>query len=149
MNKTAINLQNTNPSLNPLEGPACPYCGEKSILRPASYIYTGRPDIEKNMWVCKNYPECDSYVGTHGHGAWQNFPMGILANRGLRDLKKRCHTLFDHQWKARKVPRGRMYVWLQITMGLSEPDAHIGELDRKQCERLLIMLEELYKKPVI
>lgn len=149
MNITATNLQNTNPKLDPNKGPLCPYCNCHSILRPAVYIYPTRPDIDKTMWVCKNYPDCDAYVGTHAFGAWQNFPLGRLADRELRDLKKKCHILLDHKWKAHKVPRTDMYLWVQRIMGLSEPQAHIGELDSNQCYKLMEALNELYNKPAV
>lgn len=145
MNKTATDLQKTNPGIkDPKKGPLCPYCNQHSILRPAQFIYFNRPDINKNLWVCSNYPTCDAYVGTHDNGAWQNFPLGRLANRELRDMKHKLHTLFDHKWKSGKISRGAMYIWLQKTMSLSEPYAHIGELDQNQCDKLMQELNKFY-----
>ena len=41
--------------------PRCPYCGSHTILRSADGIY--RENARNDMlYVCKNYPVCDSYV---------------------------------------------------------------------------------------
>ena len=42
----------------------CPYCGSPAVLRSADGIYR---DNSKNtmLYVCKNYPACDSYVRVH------------------------------------------------------------------------------------
>jgi hypothetical protein len=142
MNRTAIELQNSNPKLDPAKGPTCPCCQAHSQLVPASDIYTGRPDLDFNMWYCKS---CDTYVGTHKTGPWRDFPMGSLADAQLRNLRKQCHTLFDHKWKEKQMNRKAMYVWLQQQMGLAEPDAHIGELNANQCLTLIGKLNSLYK----
>ena len=39
--------------------PRCPYCGSHTILRSADGIY--RENARNDMlYVCKNYPACDS-----------------------------------------------------------------------------------------
>ena len=58
----------------------CPYCGGTVVYRSADGIYH---DNSKGMmlYVCSNYPECDSYVRVH---AGTNIPVGSLANHELR-----------------------------------------------------------------
>lgn len=53
----------------------CPYCGSPAVLRSADGIYR---DNSKNtmLYVCKNYPACDSYVRVH---TGTNIPVGSLA----------------------------------------------------------------------
>lgn len=144
MNQTAELLKKqNNGKLVSFEGPTCPYCNTMSILRPESFIYQGHY-TDKNFWVCRNYPECHSYVGTHGHGIWMNYPLGRLANPELRKLKTSAHTLFDHIWKTGTMPRGKMYEWMRKTMKLTEPEAHIGELDDVRCQELINHLNILY-----
>lgn len=42
----------------------CPHCGAVAIIRPASEIYDD-PRRKDELYVCKNYPACKSYVGMH------------------------------------------------------------------------------------
>lgn len=69
----------------------CPYCGGTVVYRSADGIYH---DNSKGMmlYVCSNYPECDSYVRVH---AGTNIPVGSLANHELRSLRRTAHHYFD------------------------------------------------------
>ena len=69
----------------------CPYCDRPAILRPASYIYKDKAR-EDYLYVCSNYPECNSYVGVHS-GTMS--PKGSLANGDLRNKRIRTHQIFD------------------------------------------------------
>ena len=42
----------------------CPYCGAHAALQKGSYVY-GENSKEEYLYVCTNYPLCDSYVGVH------------------------------------------------------------------------------------
>lgn len=144
MNKTAELLKKQNGGkIVSFEGPVCPYCNQKSVLREESFVYkTGYTG--KNYWVCANYPTCHSYVGTHGYGIWMNFPLGRLANSELRKLKSNAHALFDQFWKTKTIDRGKMYAWLREKMNLTEPEAHIGEMNEEQCHELIQHLNNLF-----
>lgn len=45
----------------------CPYCGATMVLRDAPYVYptTKKAKDWGSVWVCENYPKCDTYVGCH------------------------------------------------------------------------------------
>ena len=69
--------------------------------------------------------------------------MGSLANKQLRELRKKCHKLFDAQWKGKpneKLVRRKCYVWLQGFTHLPEELAHIGMFNVEQCETLIAEL---------
>ena len=74
----------------------CPYCGSPAVLRSADGIYR---DNSKNtmLYVCKNYPACDSYVRVH---TGTNIPVGSLANHELRSLRRTAHYYFDQLYKS-------------------------------------------------
>jgi hypothetical protein len=145
MNHTAEQLKkDVKGLLTSFNGPKCPYCGGQSHLQPEAFIYKGSYE-GKNYWVCENYPSCHSYVGTHGHGQWMNYPLGRLANGELRKLKTQAHSLFDPFWKTGTYTRGHMYRWFQDNMQLPEALAHIGELDEAQCHDLIHKLNQLYE----
>ena len=98
------------------------------------------------MWVCANYPECDSYVGVHKYQA-EPKPLGTMANAELRGLRKRVHALFDPLWKSGplrrfKGPKARKsaYWWLTDKMGITEGQFHTAEANEDQCRRALAVL---------
>lgn len=109
----------------------CPYCLSKVVLRPASFVYPGRKDLNgKNFWVCLKYPACDSYVGCHDG---TDVPKGTLANRELRELRMEAHYVFDRLWKDRVMSRGGAYRWLAHRLGIGMGDCHIGMFDKDRC----------------
>ena len=59
----------------------CPYCGARAFLRPASVVYGERAAPGSKLYVCGNYPACDSYVAAH---RTSQLPMGTLADKQLR-----------------------------------------------------------------
>ena len=85
----------------------CPYCGGTVVYRSADGIYH---DNKRGMmlYVCSNYPECDSYVRVH---AGTNIPVGSLANHELRALRRTAHHYFDQLHESGKLPEN---VWKKI-----------------------------------
>ena len=71
----------------------CPYCGSDVMLKDATFIYH-RSQAKRwgKVWVCKNYPKCDAYVGCH---EGTTLPLGRPANARLRTLKAEAHKQFD------------------------------------------------------
>lgn len=114
----------------------CPYCHGEAVLESSAKVYNG-----KNfglMYICPNFPSCDSYVGVH---KGTKTPLGVMANREHRELKKRCHDLFDRLWKSKKRSRGNAYLILQKMMNLPPEAAHIGMFTLEQCRELIAKLE--------
>ncbi len=91
-----------------------------------------------DMYICENYPQCDSYVGIHRGSAK---PLGVMANAEHRELKKECHARFDDFWKTGAMSRHKAYRKLQKIMGLPAKKAHIGMFSVEQCRELLAKLE--------
>lgn len=131
MNRTAQQLGNT---LNPQQGPPCPYCGERSVLVDSMIVY-GRSF--GNIWLCNGYPACDAFVGVHKDGKYQNYPLGRLANKELREAKKEAHFHFDRIWKHGWMERKKAYHWLCQQMQLHPDDCHMGEMTVDQCLKVV------------
>lgn len=108
----------------------CPYCSGLAELKDSAIIYNGKS--YGLVYVCENYPQCDSFVGVH---KGTKRPKGTLANAELRELRKQCHKKFDPIWKSGKMKRPEAYKWLAQQMGLEE--AHIGAFDVEQCKKFL------------
>ena len=111
----------------------CPYCGANAVLRDAEYVYGPNALVEK-LYVCSNYPACDSYVGVFPD---TNTPKGSLANSELRNKRIRAHKCFDAIWKQGIMTRGQTYQWMQHKFALTKKQAHIGFFSDHMCEVLI------------
>lgn len=68
-------------------------------------------------------------------------PMSKPANKETRAARVRAHRIFDRLWKVGGWTRTQAYKWMAKAMDLTEEEAHIGQLDREQCERLIDILK--------
>lgn len=119
--------------------PVCPYCGSRSVLRDASYVYHEK-QFETHLYVCSRYPSCDSYVGVHKDGFR---PKGTLANSELRNRRIIAHKVFDEIWRSGIMSRRNAYCWLQDITGLTESQAHIGMFSEYSCDQLIKACNEV------
>ncbi len=113
--------------------PRCPYCGSHTILRSAEGIYIDNSRDTK-LYVCKNYPRCDSYVRVHPGTL---IPVGTVANRELRALRAEAHRHFDRLHKEGFMSKQDAYQWLASTLGVPESQAHIGYLSEYYCNTVI------------
>ena len=111
----------------------CPYCGGEGTLEPGTRVFPGRQ--APLLYICRNYPRCDSYVSCHEKSL---LPMGSLANKRLRKLRKMAHEMFDPLWKdtGNALGRAAAYEAAACVMGI-DGEFHIGNLDEKTCEEFL------------
>jgi hypothetical protein len=140
----------------------CPYCGSGVKLVDGATIYGGRrPDLALQQFLaCERYPACDAYVGCHPD---TGKPCGRLADKELRQWKRRAHDAFDPLWRrkaeklrredpavsfnrARKEARRLAYQWLSGQLGLSRGDCHIGEFGVTLCRRVVELCEPYRRK---
>lgn len=69
----------------------CTYCDGKIIY-----------EEENKMFVCSNYPKCESYVHAHAQSngfALKDRPVGILADNSLRKLHAKVRKEFNKLWR--------------------------------------------------
>lgn len=112
----------------------CPYCGSNAVYKSADGIYKDNSG-NKMLYVCSNYPECDSYVrvieGTKK-------PIGSLANKELRKLRSDAHYYFDKLYQNGYMTKEEAYRWLaDIIDSPYLANAHIGNMSDYYC-RLVI-----------
>lgn len=125
----------------PLEGPVCQYCNETAVMADASEVYGPKFEGRFNVWKCRNFPDCNAYVGIHENSV--NFaPKGTLANEHLRKLRMRVHSLFDPAWKDSKKrgARAAAYKQLAAQMQMEPSKCHIGHFDDATCMRAIHIL---------
>lgn len=113
--------------------PRCPYCGATTHLRSADGIYF---DNSKNamLYVCKNYPRCDSYVRVH---PGTTIPMGTVANKKLRTMRKDAHKYFNQIYYRGIMTKQEAYQWLSEFMGLPMESTHIGMMGEYYCQMVI------------
>lgn len=117
----------------------CPYCGANTVIRPASEIYQD-PRRTDELYVCSNYPRCNSYVSMY---PGTKKPMGPLANGDLRNLRIRAHRKFDQIWQTRIMSRDQAYRWMADYFCLPLREAHIGNFNEYRCKELINKCESV------
>lgn len=128
----------------------CPYCNKNAELVNGDILYPHRPDL-KYLKFYRCLP-CDAYVGCHKkHPQYSpkgDTPLGRLANKKLRSLKRKVHNILDPLWKRETKSRQRysarkaVYKRLANEMGISLDDTHVGMFDEVQCEEALKIIKE-------
>lgn len=119
----------------------CPYCGRTAVLQKGSYVY-GDKSKEEYLYVCSNYPECNSYVGVH---TGTKIPKGTLANPELRNKRIRTHKVFDLLWKKNVMSKKEAYRWMEYKMGLPKNTGHIANFSDYRCEELMGICKNVLK----
>ena len=109
----------------------CPYCAHPAQWVQNKEVYGQNYGKSYMIWLCK---DCDAYVGCHMN---TKQPLGTMANRELRDWRKKAHAAFDPIWLyTGKKERYQAYQWLTKQLGLTQ-QVHIGEADIETCQRII------------
>ena len=119
----------------------CPYCKSGTKLLSELQVY-GRTYKNHVIIACKNWPQCDSYVGTHKNGT----TLGRLADKKLRSAKNIAHTHFDKLHKRGYFERGELYQMLSDHLGIDLEYTHIGMFSIETCMRVMLWSKELLSK---
>jgi len=122
-------------NLDVVSARVCPYCNKPPEYVDSSIIYGKSYGM---IYLCK---ECDAYVGTH---KTSKKSLGRLADRELREDKKRAHFYFDQLWKkavdcgrSKREARTSGYRWLSDQLGVPEKFTHIGMFDKELCDKVV------------
>lgn len=62
-----------------------------------------------------------------------------MANKELREWRKKAHLAFDPLWKEYRLDRKKAYKILSIKFG---KEIHIGESDIETCKKIIRFCEE-------
>lgn len=114
-------------------GKICPYCQSGTKRATETFIY-GKEYNGGMMICCINFPQCDSYVGTHKD---DGTALGRLANKELRQYKKAAHDNFDKLWRNRDYDRDEVYEMLAEHLGVEEEYCHIGMFNKETCVKVI------------
>ncbi|MTI49441.1 MAG: hypothetical protein FH761_16535 [Firmicutes bacterium] len=112
----------------------CIYCGSKVKLVSNSKIY-GREYGNGKCYLCEG---CKAYVGVHPD---LKTPLGRLANKELRELKIKAHSLFDPHWKDGNIKRHQAYKELAEKLEIPRNECHFGWFDKDMLLKAIKILE--------
>jgi len=112
----------------------CPYCNKEAIWCENKEVYGKNYGKSYMIWLCKS---CDAYVGCHKN---TKDPLGSMANKRLRELRIKCHNLFDPLWSSIPIlTRKQAYKFLEEVTGIK----HIARATEKECK---IIIKKLSNK---
>lgn len=100
----------------------CNLCGGDVIYTTNDVIY-GKKYGSGYCYLCTN---CGANVGTHKLEPKKAF--GILSNNEMKQMRLKCHHLFDDMWATNKE-RTFMYQKLANALGIDVSQCHFGYFD--------------------
>jgi ssDNA-binding Zn-finger/Zn-ribbon topoisomerase 1 len=110
----------------------CPECGSALTLKPSKY---------GSFYGCVRWKEtkCCGAVGCH---PGTNIPLGMPAKKEVRQLRIKAHKEFDELWMTCRMTRRAAYKWMQEKLGIPKAEAHIGQFNGEQCQKLIQLVAE-------
>lgn len=121
---------------NPLPAPTeCQYCGGKVEIVKNSEIYGREYGEWPWAYLCRG---CKAYVGMH---PFTGIPLGTLADRNTREMRKLAKDAFNPLWQSGQMTRGDAYAWLAAQLGIAAGACHVGWFDADTCERVIEIIE--------
>lgn len=115
---------------NPLPVPTdCRYCGHTVVIKTHEEMY-GR-DFSDWPWAY-GCSKCEATVGMH---PFTNIPLGTLANKDLKDARKKCKESFERIWQMDYMDRNKTYQWLAEKMQIPREECHFGWFTEDQCQK--------------
>jgi len=106
----------------------CPYCKNEAKFGPNEEWYGRRYGKSYMCYYCK---PCNAYVGTHNN---TDKPLGTMANKELREWRRKAHAVIDPLWKSGGMKRKDVYYQLNKKFGKW---IHIGESDIETCQKVI------------
>jgi hypothetical protein len=106
----------------------CPYCNNEAVWCENKELYGKNYGKSYMIYLCK---PCNAYVGCHNNS---KKALGTIANKELREWRKKAHLHIDPLWKSGKWTRKGVYKYLSKVFNR---EIHIGESDIETCRRIL------------
>lgn len=108
----------------------CNICGCDTVIYTSNSIIYGKEYGSGKCYYCTN---CGAYVGTHKPRPKD--ALGLLATKEMREMKMKCHDLFDSVWKSKETieeqhkARNNAYKRLAEKLGIDVHECHFGWFD--------------------
>jgi len=111
----------------------CQYCSGEAEIVSGRKLFPHRPERHWwLLWIC--YP-CDAYVGTHRMPRGK--PLGELAKKELRAMRRQAHVALDRYWREGRMSRAHAYLLLSRVLKIDHHKCHIGHFNEAMCRRVI------------
>jgi hypothetical protein len=112
----------------------CPYCKKEAEWVENKEIYGVNLGKSYMMYLCR---PCNAYVGCHNN---TTSALGTLANKELREARKKAHKALDPLWQKGRYSRTAVYDMMKLHFGYK---VHIGSSDVKMCNDIIEFVKTL------
>ena len=113
---------------NPRPAPSvCRYCFGQVRLADNAEVYGRSYGEWPYLYRCD---ACDAHVGLHPH---TDIPLGLLADKRLREARRRNKKSFHALMHSAGIDRTSAYRWLACKMGIERKQCHWGWFNADQC----------------
>lgn len=116
----------------------CSGCGGQVELVSNDEIYGRGYGDWPFAYLCR---PCDAYVGLHPN---TDIPLGTLANKALREERKRSKAVFHDLIRHKGGSRTHWYRELAKQMRIGVDQCHFGMFDLERCEQALNACRALF-----
>lgn len=113
----------------------CPVCGGKVEYTTTKNVY-GRV---YGSGYCYHCTQCGAATTTHKSRPEE--AVGILADQKTKNMRTRCHNLFDKLWRDGNQRREK-YKELAQALGIDEEDCHFGYMDYATLVKAQVILKK-------
>ncbi len=123
----------------------CCGCGKKVAARltDGGEIYPHRPDLQAlPFWKCDT---CDGFVGCHHKTKNRTCPLGVIADKKMRNARKHIHAILDPLWKSGGMSRKRIYARLSKALGREYHTGEIRSID--EARKVYRLVQEIASDP--
>lgn len=111
----------------------CPYCGAPVEFKSNEVIY--RHNFNNGfVYICARFPECNSYVAAH---SVSRKPLGILADKNTRDLRKSVFRIVSPYWQKGLVRKQTVYETIAKILNKEGAFISIAQLNKNECNTVL------------
>lgn len=111
-----------------LKGKICPYCKKETRIVDSIRVYK-----KKSYGLISMCVPCGAYVGVHKDTI---IPLGRVAKKDLREVRKEAHGYFDRIWKNGYMDRTDSYKWLSEQLNTPFEFTHIAMFSKVTCMKV-------------
>ena len=84
----------------------------KPIKVKGALVYPYNTKLQDlDFWMCQR---CKNFVGCHPNSTR---PLGVIANKEIKQMRIKIHNLLDPIWKSGKMSRKEVYKQLSDVLG--------------------------------